>query len=246
MEMTVKGFTITWPDESEHTEDQMRLAATYAVDALQSLTLGRVGGSVVTVMPRNCLRTERVPLGYTGPPFVPYMGFDGAVYNCTCSSGCSCPSQPYVLLPPPIGRIDLVTVDGEVLDASAYHVEDGRKLVRTDGEGWPACSGSDFTVTYLNAHPVGIVGNKAATILATEFLNALTGSKKCRLPSNVTGLTRQGVSMELTTGLFPGGMTGIREVDAFIRDWNPNNLTVAPTVHSPDLNRRARQVTWRA
>lgn len=248
MDMRVKGFTINWPDDIEASEEVQRASALLAVDSLRSLTANRVGGSLVTVMPRTCGNYERVNPLIGGYPFVPYMGHDGGIYNCACGGGCSCDSRPWVMLPDPVGYIEAVTVNGEVLDPSAYQVEQGNRLVRLDGEAWPACAGENFTVTYLNAYAVDEVGNMAATILAKEFLAALDpGQKrKCRLPSNVTALTRQGVSMELSTGLFPGGMTGIKEVDAFIRLWNPNNLIIPPTVHSPDWRKRSRMVTWRA
>lgn len=240
---TLKGFTITWPDDAVDDEAKRRAAATYAVDSLMALTLHRVGGSLVTVTPRTACQ-HTIPLGgLPTPAFIPYRGVDGGVYNCACATGCGCPSWPSVTLPPPVGRIESVMVDGEVLPESAYRLADGNVLMRLDGGTWPACA-DDFIVTYLNAFPVDEVGNMAASILALEFLNALTGSKKCRLPSNVTGLTRQGVTMELTTGLFPAGMTGIREVDAFIHAWNPNTLTIAPTVHSPDYGSRPRRHAW--
>jgi hypothetical protein len=39
--------------------------------------------------------------------------------------------------------------------------------------------------------------------------------------------------MEIQSGVFPHGLTGIREVDAFIGLWNPNGLTAGAKVWSP-------------
>ena len=49
--------------------------------------------------------------------------------------------------------------------------------------------------------------------------------------------------MDLAVGMFPDGMTGIREVDLFIASVNPHRLRMAPTVWSPD-ERLATVSTW--
>lgn len=77
-----------------------------------------------------------------------------------------------------------------------------------------------FAVTYLNSYPVDGMGAYAAGVLAMEFAKACTG-RKCSLPPGTTNVTRQGVSIEVVTGSFPGGVTGIREVDAYIALWRP-------------------------
>jgi hypothetical protein len=41
--------------------------------------------------------------------------------------------------------------------------------------------------------------------------------------------------MEFSTGMFPDGMTGIREVDAYLTSINPNALRQPSRVWSPDL-----------
>ena len=47
-------------------------------------------------------------------------------------------------------------------------------------------------------------------------------------------VTRQGVTLELQTGMFPNGSTGIREVDAWLAGINPYGLKQAPRISSPD------------
>jgi hypothetical protein len=64
-----------------------------------------------------------------------------------------------------------------------------------------------------------------------EFAKACTGGK-CRLPANVTSVSRQGVAYEIAAGTFPEGTTGIREVDAWIGLWNPEG------------RRQSTQVWW--
>lgn len=122
-------------------------------------------------------------------------------------------------------------IDGIIVPENTYRLV-GANLVRLNGVLWPSCQ-QEILVTYLNGTPVDAVGRHAAGILAMEWLKAIRG-KACRLPANVTGLTRQGVTMEISTGLFPGGVTGINEVDLYIARFNPNGLKVRPGVWSPD------------
>jgi hypothetical protein len=83
-------------------------------------------------------------------------------------------------------------------------------------------------------------------VLTCEFTKACSGGK-CRLPTAVTSIARQGVTMEVSSGMFPDGMTGIREVDAFLSSINPNALRIPPKVWSPDLvTAKHRYPTWQA
>jgi hypothetical protein len=239
-------WPILWPgdDPPEGTDPYMvERAEILAGQTLRMLTLNRVGGEPITVMP--CARTCASPRFSTTMFFHPVLLESGAYANCFCSSGCRCTSAPQVLLTGPVGRIDEVQVNGDILPDTAYHVEDGNKLVRLDGNGWPACAGPNFTVTYLQGHEVDDLGQYVGGLLALEYLNAMTSNKKCRLPANVTTVSRQGISMELSTGMFPDGTTGIKEVDAYLMQWNPYGMRTRPQVYSPDLPRQ-HAVTWKA
>jgi hypothetical protein len=44
--------------------------------------------------------------------------------------------------------------------------------------------------------------------------------------------------------MFPGGTTGIREVDAVISFYNPYALRSPSVIYSPDRHARARETTW--
>ena len=50
-----------------------------------------------------------------------------------------------------------------------------------------------------------------------------------------------GITIEKAAGMFPEGVTGLPEIDAYLMLWNPFGLKVAPRVYSPDLP-VARQV----
>lgn len=216
-----------------------------AVSTLRNLTLNRVGGCPITVRPcsQGC---ESPTVGYwagTATTFFPHVNARGRwVNSCGCSGRCHCgPAMAELVLDGPVGRVDEVFVQGVILDESLYRL-DGDTLVRLDGEPWPACQdmtqnnhGPDaFSVTYLRGYPVSFMGAIAAGVLANEFAKACSG-KSCALPAGVTQISRQGSTLTISADMFGEGLTGIREVDAFTAQWNPNRLRVRPMVYSPDV-----------
>ena len=243
------GWPVAWGESeriNEASAEQIALAEAFAGQTLRMLTLGRVGGHPITVMPHyGCHHNGSPYLNHlgSGAPFYPYRGADGLIYNHWFRCGCSTlPNAVY--LDAPVGRVDAVTIGGVALPTTDYEVWDGNALVRTDSEPWPS-QGTGFTVTYLNAFPVDGMGAYVAGILAEEYLKAIIGDKRCRLPAATTTVARQGITIEMTTGMFPNGMTGITEVDTYLRQFNPHGLKVAPTVYSPDLEHHRHRVTWR-
>jgi hypothetical protein len=239
-------WPVTWPEAANiDTVDPSikRLAELYSVACLTFLTLQRVGGNPLTLMP-DPQRRE----GYWGWT-EPYPGavlsafYPGAYPSSEDLRRWNWAQTAAVALPGPVGAVTAVTVDGTVVDPGAYRVEDGKWLVRTDGGLWPAGQGDHFTVSYHNSYPVDYLGAHAAGILALEWLRLFTRSKdKCRLPNSITSISRQGINMQITPGMFPDGLTGIAEIDAYVMLWNPFGLKVAPRVYSLDLPRH-RQVT---
>jgi hypothetical protein len=240
------------------------IAESLAVQTLRALTGYRVGGCAITVRPckRRCvpgswLVAPDAGINWAGAVgagawgWTPYVGPDGLWLNaCGCrNDDCSCTEVREVVLPGPVGRVDSVVLDGVTLPATSYRVDNGDRLVRTDGEDWPVCqdmnleSGEDtFFVTYLKGNAVDSVGQYVAGLLAFEFAKACLG-QNCALPSNVTNITRQGITMEMDPELFTNGLTGIRSVDAWIRVWNPMDR-LPSGIYSVDAG-RPRQTTWR-
>jgi hypothetical protein len=221
-------------------------AKALATQTLRALTAYRVGGCPITVRPckRGCVGASSSWL-YSGGTFFPTLWAGVWTNSCGCANpDCSCGPLEELVLPAPVGRVDSVLVDGVTLPATSYRVDNGDRLVRLDGGLWPACQDMDkaptevgtMAVTYLNSYPVDGLGAYAAGVLACEYAKACSG-KKCSLPAGVTDITRRGISMTITTGAFPGGVTGIREVDSYLMRWNPNHLTMAPRVWSPDMPR---------
>jgi hypothetical protein len=172
------------------------------------------------------------------------------VNGCCDNQDCGHLGTAKIVLPGPVGEVTEVLIDGAALDSSLYRVDNGDELIRLDGEPWPTLQdmllapteAGTFAVTYLKGVPVDGLGARAAGILACEFGRALSGLN-CALPTSVTSITRQGVSMTLEAGAFPGGVTGIREVDVYIERWNPGHLRAPVKIWSPDLV-TPRVTTW--
>lgn len=183
----------------------------------------------------------------------PQINSDGQWVNtCGCASpdSCSCTRVSEVRLPGMVGDIVRVTIGGANLTPTAYRVDNGNRLVRQDGNVWPLCQDMSVPATDDKAFVVeyfdGVAPNEginfAAGLLAVEFYRACTGHD-CKLPAGVTSIVRQGITMEVQTGLFTNGYTGIQAVDAVIATYNPYARKSRPTVFSPDIP-RGRTQSW--
>lgn len=176
------------------------------------------------------------------------------VNSCGCGKGnsCSCTTLSQVDLPGPVGGILDVLIDGFSVDPMFYRVDQGHLLVAQHGYVFPACQDmtlpeteeGTFAVRYWKGFAPNSLTNYAAGVLAAEFYKACTNAKGCRLPNGVTTITRQGVTMEIQSGLWQGGWTGIREVDAIITTFNPYGLKSPTVIVSPD-GPGTRTPTWR-
>lgn len=231
-------WPITWPasvDQTNLDPNIKLLCEVYASACMTALTLHRVGGNPVTIMPAPRHRLSgRWSWGTTFDGEYPLGTFYPSATALLGSLGLW--EVEAIDLPGPVAAVHEVTINGAVLDPAAYRIENGRYLVRLDGDTWPRCEASaNFTVTYLNSHPVDQMGSIAAGVMAAEWLKLLNSDKKCRLSATATSINRQGITMELTRGMFPDGVTGIPEIDAYLMLFNPFGLKVAPRVYSPDL-----------
>jgi hypothetical protein len=239
-------------------------AESLAAQTMRMLTGYKVGGCPVVLRPctPRCIPGSWLVApgmtsnwaGYSGWTFSPYIGNGGQWLNaCGCKStdSCSCVTVQEVILPKSTGFIREVSIDGAVLDPSAYRVDNGNRLVRTDGGTWPACQDMNldggegtFIVIYQEGAEVDALGAWAAGRLASEFARSCTGGA-CQLPPNVVTVTRSGVTMELAAADFPTGRTGLREVDLYVQNWNPYGMRSEAEVFSIDVP-TGRKTTWRA
>ena len=246
-------YSCDWTDEEYNDLDPALLARAegLAVDALRALTLGAVGNCPVILRPCVASCTQEVGWSISdGFWSVPFMD-RGRWYNgCGCKTDCACTSLSEVILPEP-GRVTQVSIGTEVLDPSTYRVDNYTRLVRLDGEKWPSCQDmasapgqeGSFAVHFAKGHRPGPSAFLAAGRLAAQFYKACAGDDGCSLPTSVVAMTRQGVSFEMSVGVFPNNVTGVQEVDAFLRVWNPYKATAPTFIYSPDAP-APRQTTW--
>lgn len=232
------------PDAGGYSPAAKAAAVALAGQTMRMLTGYRVGGCPVTVRPCSSRCREATWQG-RGRWMTPVQqGGSWLNIGCGHAGSCGCSTAREVRLPQPAGQVTEVLMDGVRLDPSAYRLDAGGVLVRTDGMGWPltndlgAPDGSPGTwsVAFVPGYPVDLLGAQAAGRLAGEYVKACSDGD-CALPQAVvTGLSRNGVTMTLTPGAFPEGKTGVQTVDAYLERWNPHALSVPPMVWSPDLD----------
>lgn len=212
-----------------------------AWDTLSALSGGYLAINPVTVRP---LTKRTSGLGAPVGPFNPHYERGGWRNN-------SCDTVPELALEAPVGRVVNVLIDGVELTPSAYRLDNGNLLVRQDGGVWPTNQDlsaplgapNTFAVTYYQGYPVDDSVRFIAGVLAEEYRKDRMGEHGCRLPEGVASITRQGVSFEVSSGLFENGLTEIREVDALLRVLNPHRQKSPPRIVSPDSLRRLRRTT---
>jgi len=152
--------------------------------------------------------------------------------TCSCRrSPCGCGRYPFIDLQDryPVVSVDFVTINGVNLDASDYRVDDFHRLVRLDGQCWPSCNDltlpstepGTFEVIYTAGRRPPIQLQMAAAELACELKRACNGLD-CRFPSNVTHVSRQGVSMDISAveAAVNGGVSGIAAIDIAVGQYN--------------------------
>lgn len=147
----------------------------------------------------------------------------------------------------------------ETLDSSLYRIDNYRKLVRLDdpngnNPGWPSHQdmGQDESgdgvffeveLSYGIAPPPA--GVHAAAALACELAQACSPDSigKCRLPKRAQSIVRQGLTVEFIDAaqFLADDLTGLYEVDLFLRTYNPAGLRRSAAVLSPDLPPRVRR-----
>lgn len=178
-----------------------------------------------------------------------------AVIGCGCQNQCSCARLESIdLWHSNVRAVTEVMIDGVELDEDAYRLSHN-KLIRVDGESWPSCQDftvdpgeeGTWTVSYVHGRSVPFGGRVAAGVLASELNKAVCNDDTCALPRRVQTITRQGVSVSFIDPMtfLADGLTGLYEVDLWIRSVNPNRLARRARVHRVDDPRRAPAVRSR-
>jgi len=250
---------------------QMKLAEARAWYSLAMLTAWRIGVCPTLIRPLaahcnpfgtwyaapvgNSGRDGALPVRTIGAlNITPYVTGGVWVNGCGCAPAlCSHGTLSQVLLPGPVGDIEWVKIDGDVIAPTRYRVDDSYRLVSIDSTlVFPAtqdmAAGPDdegsFAISYYEGAGPDELIRSAAGYLAAEFYKACMDRSKCRLPRRVTKVARRGVEYEIGEGLFEGGITHIDEVDFVIRLYNPNLLKNRPRIVSPESRARGARTTW--
>lgn len=190
--------------------------------------------------------------GVGTPWMTPYIGSGGVWRNCGCAGACRCRATCEARMPWPVAAIDEIMVDGLELDSSAYRLDNGNIIVRIDSECFPECQNLDLADTEVGTWSVTLrpgavlpmIGSIAAGELACEFAKACSGADGCSLPEQLVSMSRNGVEIQVADPqlLLDAGLTGLPNVDLFLRAVNPAKLRQRPRVLSPDI-RNPRRVT---
>lgn len=218
----IEGYA--WPCTESATELLNERARIAAQQVLYALSGRRVGLFSTT--------GEQVHIPGGCGCITPYKTLDGQWHNGRLTDGCT-----IELSRQPVQSIQRVEVQGQVIND--YELV-GNSLLRPDTP-FPAdltCDVPGVVVDYTWGLPPDEFATFAMLALACEFLAGFRGDN-CRLPSQATSITRQGVSVEIADGLtwFKEGLTGIPPVDQYIMTVNPNRLKRRSRVYSPDLPR---------
>lgn len=219
----------------------------WAVERLWQWTNQRFGPCVEVVRP---CRSTCAGVGSWAFPWDRSFPFFGMGCG-RCGDNCSCREVAQVRLPGPIAEPLEVIVDGDVVDLSAFRVDDWNILVREDGGTLPTCQDmgkplgepGTWGVEYLLGEPVPPGGSLVAGILACEYAKALCGASDCRLPRRVSSIQRQGLVIGILDNFsnLKEGFTGIFEIDDWIMaQIKPRRRAV---IMSPDVP-RPRITTW--
>lgn len=189
-------------------------------------------------------------------PSLPYR-VDGEWFNSGqggCGGTCSLEAVP---VPAPISNLVQVVVDGVVLDPSACKVQQFAEVVRVDGGHWPctnnrAIDSSPYTgvndgskagtwqIEYQYGRGPGRDGEIACARFACEIAKYLCQAAECNLPQRVRNVVREGVTLDFVdpiSFLSPGAggaLTGIYEVDLWIKSVNPDGVPRRATIRRLD------------
>jgi hypothetical protein len=139
----------------------------------------------------------------------------------------------------------VIAADGTPLDAGDYLIEPGGYLGAVPGRAVRLPAGTrSLTLTYVaGRNPPPDAVTQAGT-LAVELGRAQVDPDSSALPSNVTSIARQGVTMTMEAGykIAAAGSTGLPAVDLWLATVNPTRQRRPPRSWSPDTDTRHRVI----
>lgn len=183
-------------------------------------------------------------IGY-GPAAWGWGNQDGQTCGCGCEARLKLAGYP-------VTAITEVMIGADVIDPSEYELQEQRYLARFFDDSvdpplqrfWPTCQNlnlplgqpATWSVQYTFGSPPPEAGRQAALELAWQFFLAIHNPGECMLPTGVTQVVRQGVTITRVLPMFLAGQrTGLILTDAFLGAYNPNGLRRRAAVWSPDI-----------
>ena len=136
----------------------------------------------------------------------------------------------------PARRIISITVNGKVQNVDDYQLRNFSYIIKKNGQHWTFTSHDEVIVEYEYGNKPPKIGEEAAIKLANELILAIENDPNCAIPANVTSVSRQGMSFQMTDPqiFIEQGRTGIREVDLFIAATNPTKARKQSRLFTPN------------
>lgn len=152
----------------------------------------------------------------------------------------------------PVREIEEVLIDGAVLAPTEYRVFNDRYLQRLNNGRWPRTQNltladteeGTWSIAYTYGADPPALGVSAAASIACELFKSCNGDT-CVLPTGVTRITRQGITIDrlaFSSWGFREGRwaTGLPLVDAFLATSNPAGLQRRPVLWAPGKKQYAQ------
>jgi hypothetical protein len=152
----------------------------------------------------------------------------------------------------PVREVSEVLIDGDILADTEYRIFNDRYLQRLNNARWPRSQNltladtedHTFSITYTYGADPPSLGVAAAAQIGCELWKQCDAGT-CALPSGVTRVTRQGITIDklaFTSWGYREGRwaTGLALVDAFLATVNPAGLQRRPVLWSPGKRQYAQ------
>lgn len=163
----------------------------------------------------------------------------------SCGTRCGCTGTCEIRIDGPVCGLHEVLVDGEAVPTGSFRVDDGDKLVRTDGECFPL--GKPVEVTFSTGVPVPAGGRLALGELFSELWKACPtcDAGTCSLPKRIQVIVKGGMTVGFLDPMefLRNGKTGLYYTDLWLSSVNPLARPQAARAMSPDWP-GGRTTTW--
>lgn len=161
----------------------------------------------------------------------------GCETSCGCKRGCHPSFSLDLRRWAPVQQVTAVTVEGSVVPVTDYRLVRHRWLQRVDGTDWARCvyEENHLVVAMTVGKPPPGSAKRAVEALVCYLMQDCT--QGCGTLDRARSVVRQGISIDVATmdETLMNDMLGIKEVDLFLRLYNPQRGRHSSFVYTPDL-----------